>query len=76
MREIFRTSDPVEISFLKSVFQEADIPVVLFDEFTSQMLSGILGDEIPCRIMVLDDDDYEDAVTIINDVLELDEDDE
>lgn len=76
MREIFRTSDPVEISFLKSVFQEADIPVVLFDEFTSQMLSGILGDEIPCRIMVLDDDDYEDAVAIINDVLELDEDDE
>lgn len=62
MKEIYRTSNIGEIALLKSVFQSEDIPIATFDEMSNQMFGGMFG---TCRIMLLDDDDYEDACALL-----------
>lgn len=66
MREIFRTADPAEIAFLKWLFQEAGIPLFLFDEHASAM--AIAWSE-ECRVMV-SDGDFDRAVELLNSVEE------
>lgn len=65
MKEIYRTSNMGEIAFLKSVFQSEDIPITTLDEMTSQTFGGMFG---TCRIMLLDDNDYENARTILTEL--------
>lgn len=62
MKEIYRTSNMGEIALLKSVFQSEDIPITTLDEMTSQMFGGMFG---ICRIMLLNDNDYEDACALL-----------
>jgi len=61
-----------EVAFIKSVFADAGIPIALFDEHTSSVLAGMIGD-IPCRIMLLDDDLYDDALDLLEDAGLFDE---
>ena len=62
MKEIYRTSNMGEIALLQSVFQSENIPVALFDQMSSQMFGGALGE---CRIMLLNENDYEDACALL-----------
>ena len=62
MKEIYRTSNMAEIALLQSVFQSEDIPVALFDQMSSQLFGGALAE---CRIMLLDEDDYETACALL-----------
>jgi hypothetical protein len=67
MKEIFASSDPGEIAFLQSVFEDAGIKIFLFDQHTSQMLGGLGGGFTPCRIMV-SESDYEAALDILDEI--------
>jgi len=62
MKEIYRTANMGEIALLQSVFQSEDIPFALFDEMSSQMFGGAFG---ACRIMLLNENDYEDACALL-----------
>ena len=62
MKEVCRTNDPVLLSFLSAVLNDAGIPSVLFDQHTS-ILEGSIG-AIPRRLMV-DDDDHARAHRIL-----------
>jgi hypothetical protein len=50
MREIFRTNDPVELSFALHVLREAGIEPLVLDEYTSAV-EGSIG-ALPRRVMV------------------------
>jgi len=52
MRELVATNNPVTISFIKSLLDEADIDFLILDENMS-ILEGSIG-IIPRRIMVTD----------------------
>ncbi len=67
MKEIFTSSDPGEIAFLQSVFEDAGIKIFLFDQHTSQMLGALVGGFSPCRIMV-SESDYESALDVLDDI--------
>ena len=54
MKELFRTNDPVAISWVEAVLADADIPVVVLDAHTS-VIEGSIG-AIQRRVMVPDDD--------------------
>lgn len=69
MKEIFCTSDPGELAFLKSVFESVGIPIFLFDEHTSHILGGFGAGFTPCRIMV-SDSDFEAANLLLDDLEE------
>jgi hypothetical protein len=61
MKEIYRSTDPVEVALLTSVFESAGIRLFTFDN----TLAMDLGYS-PCRFMVLDED-YDDACDILDD---------
>lgn len=61
MIEIYATGDMAEIAFVKSLLQSASMEYVVFDEHTS----GLFGGFADCRIMLLDDDDYEPACDLL-----------
>jgi len=61
MIEIYSTSDMAEIAFIKSLLQSASMEYVVFDEHTS----GLFGGFADCRIMLLDDDDYDPACDLL-----------
>lgn len=63
MIEIYSTSDIGQIAFVKSLLQSASMEYVVFDEHTS----GLFGGFADCRIMLLDDDDYEAAYDLLFD---------
>lgn len=56
MREILRTVNPVEISFLQDLLGQHGIECFVFDENMS-VLEGSIGVLIPRRLMVVDDDE-------------------
>lgn len=62
MKEIYRTANMAEIALLQSVFQSENIPIALFDQMTSQIFAGAFTE---CRIMLLNDNDYEDACALL-----------
>lgn len=64
MKELMRSSDLVQISFLQSSLMENGIDTVILDEHTSAFYVGAL---IPRRVMVLNED-YDAALRIYNDL--------
>ena len=54
MKELIRTNDPVEISFLEVLLRDEGIECIIFDAYTS-LAEGSIG-ILPRRIMVLDED--------------------
>ena len=64
MKEIFRTNNPVEISYVLHILAEHGIPAIELDRHTS-MLEGSIG-AIQRRIMV-PDEDKDQALAIIKD---------
>jgi hypothetical protein len=58
MKELFKTNDPVLLSFATSLLADQKIEAVVLDSYTS-VLEGSIG-AIPRRLMV-EDDDYERA---------------
>ena len=51
-----RTNDPVLLSFVTNLLEDAEISALVFDTHTS-IMEGSLG-VLPRRIMVADDDEY------------------
>lgn len=62
MREVLRSNDLVRLSFLEAVLVEADVHVLIMDQFTSAA-EGSIG-ALPRRLMV-PDDDYDRAREIL-----------
>lgn len=54
MKELLRTNDPVQLSFLEVLLRDSGIESVVFDAHTS-IVEGSIG-VLPRRLMVLDDD--------------------
>jgi len=55
LKEVLRTNDPVLISYLQHVLNDAGIEVFVMDLHTS-IVEGSLG-VLPRRLMVLDEDE-------------------
>lgn len=53
MREVYRTNNPVIISYIEAVFDANGIEYLIADRFTSNM-EGSIG-AIPRRVLVMDD---------------------
>lgn len=64
MKELLRSNDVVHLSWIKSVFDEADIPIFVMDEQMS-VLEGS-ANAIPRRVMV-SEEDYVQAMKILED---------
>jgi Putative prokaryotic signal transducing protein len=62
MKELFRTNDPVRLSWAEAVLSAAGIGSVVLDSYTS-IIEGSIG-AIPRRLMV-HDDQYEHARGIL-----------
>ncbi|MEQ8710688.1 MAG: DUF2007 domain-containing protein [Rhodospirillales bacterium] len=54
MKELLRTNDPVELSFVQALLTDSGIESIVFDQHTS-IMEGSIG-AIPRRIMVIDED--------------------
>mgnify|MGYP003657187570 FL=1 len=54
MKELLRTNDPVELSFVRALLKDSGIESIVFDQHTS-IMEGSIG-AIPRRIMVIDED--------------------
>lgn len=54
MQDILRTNDPVLLSFARTVLDEAGIPFLVADQFTSG-IEGSIG-AFPCRLSVVSED--------------------
>ncbi|MGM0421632.1 MAG: DUF2007 domain-containing protein [Pseudomonadota bacterium] len=63
MKEVFRTNNPVEISYVLHCLAEAGIEGIELDRHTS-VVEGSIG-AIQRRIMVIDED-FDAAVQLIN----------
>lgn len=61
MQEIFKTSDPAQISLIKSLLTSARIRFFVFGE---ELIAGAIGATSDCRFMVLPDD-AEEATNIL-----------
>ncbi|WP_343565012.1 putative signal transducing protein [Kiloniella sp. b19] len=68
MEEIYRSNDPVKLSWIEALLSEAGIDSYQMDLHAS-VLEGSIG-AIPRRIMVLGDD-YSRAIRILQDAGEL-----
>lgn len=75
MQEIFRTSEPAETAFVKSLLESAKIQYFVFGEHLTSALGGTLDNISDCRFMVLEDD-YEDAIHLLEDAGLFDPDEE
>lgn len=64
MRELLRTSDPVTLSFAKSLLADAGLQVFSADDHIS-IMEGSIG-AFPRRLMVVDDD-WEAARDVLTD---------
>jgi len=62
LKELLRTNDVVHLSWIKSVFDEAHIPIFVMDEQMS-VLEGS-ANAIPRRVMVCEED-HAQAMTIL-----------
>ena len=54
MQDILRTNDPVLLSFARTVLDDAGIPFLVADQFTSG-IEGSIG-AFPCRLRVVAED--------------------
>jgi hypothetical protein len=66
MRAVLKTNDPVRLNYAQVLLADAGIKVVVFDAEMSNM-DGSLG-VLPRRLMV-SDDDFDRAVTLLRDGL-------
>tara|TARA_R110000787_G_scaffold16622_66_gene51896 strand:+ start:21135 stop:21353 length:219 start_codon:yes stop_codon:yes gene_type:complete len=57
MKELLRTNDPVELSFVQALLKDSGIETIVFDQHTS-IMEGSIG-AIPRRIMVIDEDHHQ-----------------
>ena len=64
MKELLRSNDVVHLSWIKSVFDEANIQIFVMDEHMS-VLEGS-ANAIPRRVMV-SEEDYAQAMTVLED---------
>ena len=64
MKELLRTNDVVHLSWIKSVFDEANVPIFVMDEHMS-VLEGS-ANAIPRRVIV-SEEDYAQAIKILED---------
>ena len=55
MRAVLKTTDPVFLSFVRAVLEDAGIEAVVLDEHTS-IMEGSIG-ILPRRLMVADEDE-------------------
>lgn len=62
MKEVYRSPDPVSLSFIRHRLAEEGIETLVLDAHAGDLFHGLAG--IGPRLMVLDGD-YEDAVRII-----------
>lgn len=69
MKELLRTNDIVKLSWVTALLADAGIEALVLDQHTS-ILEGSAG-AIPRRLMVVDDD-YHRARSILTDAGELD----
>ena len=53
MKEVYRTNNPVELSYLQALMEEVGLDFVILDAFTS-MMEGSIG-AIQRRVLVADD---------------------
>lgn len=70
MKELFREQDITRASYYKAILEEHGIPTMIRNEFLT--MSGITEIPIPeffPALCVMNDDDYEQAVLIIRDHL-------
>lgn len=65
LKELYRTNNPVEISYIRHEMAEHDIQIIELDQHTS-IVEGSIG-AIQRRIMVIDTD-FEDAKRILEDL--------
>lgn len=65
LKELYRTNNPVEISYIRHEMAEHDIQIIELDHHTS-IVEGSIG-AIQRRIMVIDAD-FEDAKRILEDL--------
>ncbi len=65
MREVLRTNDPVLLSFVESLLEDAGIPVALADVNMS-VLEGSIG-VLPRRLLV-GDGDADEALRLIGEI--------
>jgi len=63
MKEVFRSNDPVSLSFVTHCLSESDITPIKLDQHAS-IIEGSIG-AIQQRIMVIDDE-YQAALDIIS----------
>lgn len=54
MRELLRSNDPVELSFIEVLLRDSGIECLIFDTHTS-IAEGSIG-ILPRRMMILDED--------------------
>lgn len=54
MREVYRSNNPVELSWISAALEEAGLEFLIADQFTSVM-EGSIG-AIQRRVLVVDDD--------------------
>lgn len=57
MKDVFRTNDPVELTFIQAVLAEADIECFVLDDGMSSAYAGALP-FIKRRVMVIDEDEH------------------
>ena len=57
MKEVLRTTNPVELSYAQAVLKDAGIEPIVLDSHMS-VLEGSLG-ILPRRLMVVDDDEIQ-----------------
>ena len=63
MKELMRTVNPVDLSFVQDLLRQHGIESFVFDENTS-IMEGSIGMLIPRRLMVTDDE-YDEAAGLI-----------
>lgn len=66
MKMLFETQDPVLISCMRDVLEQADIQSFVFDENIS-MMEGSIG-AFQKRVMVIDDE-YDEALKIYDEII-------
>lgn len=54
MKELLRSNDPVQISFISALLKDAGIPFDVFDGHTSSLEGSVMA--IQRRLVVLDED--------------------
>lgn len=65
MQEIFRTSEPAETAYVKTLLDGAKIKYFVFGEEVGSM-GGLLDNVPECRFMVLENE-YDDAIHLLTD---------